>query len=262
MKVISMLDAAGNALTWTLAPLVFVAGLHADSIPVRFQQGFAHGFLEVRTLEGARIATGDVIQAVHGNQVTSRVKFLFRDGSVDDEVTVFTQHRVFRLISDHHIQRGPSFPKPIDVFIDAAKGEVTWRTEDGKTNKEHMELPPDLANGLPPNLLLNVLPSRSETKIPFLAPMAKPRLVHVSIKSAGEVPFEIGDTRRKALDYVLHVELGGIEGAIAPMIGKQPADYHIWILAGPQPAFIREEGQFVEGGPIWRVEQVSPTFSH
>jgi hypothetical protein len=33
------------------------------------------------------------------------------------------------------------------------------------------------------------------------------------------------------------------------MIGKQPADYHIRILEGTAPAFIREEGQFYEGGP-------------
>ncbi len=43
-------------------------------------------------------------------------------------------------------------------------------------------------------------------------------------------------------------------------IGKQPADFHIWILGGTSLAFIREEGQFYEGGPIWRVEQIGPTF--
>jgi hypothetical protein len=256
----SMLAAAVDMIAWTLAPVVMVAGLHADPIPVRHRQGCAHGFLEVRNLEGARIATGDVTQVVRGDQATSHVTFRFRDGSIDDEVTVFSQHRVFRLISDHHIQRGPTFPKPIDVFIDAASGVVTSRTEDGKIIKEHMELPSDVSNGLPPNLLLNVLPSAPETRISFVAPTAKPRLIHISIRGAGEAPFQIGDSRRKAVDYVLHAELGGIEGAIAPMIGKQPADYHIWILTGPSPAFIREEGQFFEGGPIWRVELISPTF--
>jgi hypothetical protein len=44
------------------------------------------------------------------------------------------------------------------------------------------------------------------------------------------------------------------------MIGKQPAHYHIWILEGTAPAFIREEGQLYEGGPIWRIEQISPSF--
>jgi hypothetical protein len=44
------------------------------------------------------------------------------------------------------------------------------------------------------------------------------------------------------------------------VIGKQPPDYHIWILPGASPAFIREEGPLYEGGPIWRIEQISPEF--
>ena len=43
-------------------------------------------------------------------------------------------------------------------------------------------------------------------------------------------------------------------------IGKQPSDYHIWIQAGVPPVFVREEGPLYEGGPIWRIEQVSPSF--
>ena len=235
-------------------------GLHAESVPVRFAQGSAHGFLAVKTTEGATLAIGDVVQVVHGDRVTSRVTFHFRDGSLDEDTTVFTQRKVFRLVTDHHIQHGPSFPKAVDVLIDAASGQITSHNKEGKIVQDHLDLPPDVANGLPPNLLLNLLPSTPETVISFVAPTAKPRLIHVSIKPAGEVPFQIGGKTRKAVDYVLHIELGGLAGAIAPMIGKQPADFHIWILAGPSPAFIREEGQFYEGGPIWRIEQISPTF--
>jgi hypothetical protein len=108
---------------------------------------------------------------------------------------------------------------------------------------------------------LNILPSTGETKLSFVAPTANPRLIKVSVKPAGQLPFTIGGTSRKALDYVLHVELGGLTGLIAPLIGKQPADYHIWILEGTAPAFIREQGQLYEGGPIWCIEQTSPTFS-
>jgi hypothetical protein len=238
------------------------ANLRADPIRVRHPQGSAHGFVALKTMEGTRIATGDMTQMVHGNLVTSRLIFHFRDGSVDDDRTVFSQRGVFRLISDHHIQRGPSFPKPMDVFINAVTGQITSRSKDGKTRQDHLDLPPDLSNGLPPNLLMNIPPSIAETKLSFVAPTEKPRLIHVAIKPVGEVPFTLGDTKRKAVDFVLHPELGGVVGMIAPMIGKQPADYHIWILSGDSPAFIREEGQFYEGGPIWRVEQISPTFPH
>jgi len=238
------------------------AKLHADPIPVRHPQGSAHGFVVLKTLEGKRLATGDMAQIVHGDHVTSHLVFHFRDGSLDDDTTVFSQRGVFRLISDHHIQHGPSFPKPIDVLIDARTGQIISRGKDGKVRHDHLDLPPDVANGLPPNLLMNIDPSAPETKLSFVAPTEKPRLIHVSIKPAGEAPFTIGDTPRKAIDYVLHAELGGITGMIAPMIGKQPADVHIWILGGTSPAFIREEGQLYEGGPIWRIEQISPTFPH
>jgi hypothetical protein len=246
---------------FVLASVLLVANLRADPIPVRHPQGSAHGFVALKTMEGKRIATGDMTQAVHGDRVTSRLIFRFRDGSIDDDTTVFSQRRTFRLISDHHVQRGPSFPKPIDMLIDAATGQITSRTRDGAIRQEHLDLPLDTSNGLPPNLLMNILPSIPETKLSFVIPGDKPQLIHVSIKPAGQVSFTIGDTRRKATDFVLHVELGGLKAVIAPVIGKQPPDYHIWILVGSSPAFIREEGPLYEGGPIWRIEQISPAFT-
>lgn len=236
------------------------APLHSEPIRVRYPQGSQHGFLVVKTAEDVIIATGDVMQAVHGKRVTSRLTFHFRDGSLDDETTVFSQSQFFRLISDHHVQHGPSFPKPIDVLIDATSGQITSHSEDGKIDQDHLELPADVSNGLPPNLLLNILPSIPETKISFVAPTKKPRLIQVSIKPTGKVSFAIAGKARTATDFVLHIEVGGLAGAIAPMIGKQPADFHIWILEGSSPAFIREEGQFYEGGPLWQIEQISPTF--
>jgi hypothetical protein len=139
-------------------------------------------------------------------------------------------------------------------------GQITSRSKDGKVRQDHLDLPPDVSNGLPPNLLMNILPTAPETKLSFVAPTEKPRLIQVSIKPAREVAFTIGDTKRKAIDFVLHPELGGVAGVIAPLTGKQPADYHIWILEGSSPAFIREEGPLYQGGPIWRIEQISPTF--
>ena len=247
-------------------PLLIAAlangNLNADPVPVRHPQGSAHGFLALKTLDGKAIAIGDATQVVDGDRVISRVIFHFRDGSIDDDLTVFSQRGVFRLISDHHVQRGPSFPKPIDVLIQASTGQITSHSAEGRIRRDHLDLPPDVSNGLPPNLLMNVLPSTPETKLSFVTPTQKPRLIHVSIKPVGEVPFTIGGIKRAAVDFLLHVELGGISGLVAPLIGKQPADYHIWILAGTSPAFIREEGQLYEGGPIWRIEQISPEFTH
>jgi hypothetical protein len=194
-------------------------------------------------------------------RVTSRLTLHFLDGSIDDDLTIFTQRNTFRLISDHHIQRGPSFPKPIDFLIDAVSGQTTSRDKDGKLTQEHLDLPPDVSNGLPPNLLLNILPSTAETKIAYVVPGAKPRVVHLSIRPTGVLPFTVGSLHRQATDFTIHVELGGIAGVVAPILGKEPSDYHIWLQDGTPPAFVREEGPLYEGGPIWRLEEMSPTFT-
>jgi len=235
-------------------------GLSAEPVQVRYRQGSAHGFVALKTIEGKRLATGDMMQIVDGDRVTSHMVFRFRDGSVDDDTTIFTQRGVFRLISDHHIQRGPSFPEPVDILIETGPGKITTRDKDGTVRQEHLELPPDVSNGLPPNLLLNILPSTPETRLSFVVAGKKPRLIQVSVKPAGELPFRIGDSARKAVDFILHPEIGGMAGMIAPLIGKQPEDVHIWILQGTPPAFIREEGQLYQGGPIWRIEQTSAVF--
>ena len=106
----------------TLNGFPVALSLSAEPIPVRYVQGSSHGFVALKTLDGVTIATGESTQTVRRGQVTSRLIFHFKDGSVDDDVTVFTQQGVFRLISDHHIQHGPSFPKPIDFLIDMTTG--------------------------------------------------------------------------------------------------------------------------------------------
>jgi hypothetical protein len=247
----------GSAIA--LLVVLTTAWADAEPIGVRFGQGSSHGFHALETLDGKLIATGESTQTVHGDRVIARLIFRFRDGSIDDDLTVFTQRGVFRLISDHHIQHGPSFPRPIDFLIDAPTGDLITRAQDGTFTKEHMDLPADVSNGLPPNLLLNILPSTAETRISYVVPGKKPRLIQVSIKPTGSLAFTVGGLRRRATDFTLHVELGGVASVIAPMIGRQPADYHIWLQSGAPPAFVREEGPLYEGGPTWRIEEISPT---
>jgi len=234
----------------------------AESIAVRRLQGTFHGFLILKTLEGKVLASGDLVQVAEGERITSRLTYRFRDGSLDDETAVFSQQKVFQLISDHHVQRGPSFPKPIDMLIDAASGQVTMRDKGGMTTEDHMDLPADLCNGLPLVLVLNLNPSEAAIRLPLVAPTSKPRLVHLVITPEGEAPLSIGGVRHKATNYRIKVELGGIAGVVAPILGKKPADIHIWVLGGEAPAFVKEEGEFYEGGPVWRVELAAPVFPH
>jgi hypothetical protein len=241
--------------------LLAAAQMSADPVPVRRTQGTFHGFLVLKTLEGDTLAAGDLIQVAHGNRVTSRLTYHFRDGSLDDETTVFTQRKVFQLISNHHIQRGPSFPHPIDMFIDAATGQITSRDKDGKTTRDHLDLPPDIANGLPLTLLLNLDPGAPPARLSMIAPTEKVRLVHLLIAAEGEDSLTIAGIRHKATNFRIKIELGGVTGLVAPIVGKQPSDIHVWVLGGDAPAFVREEGQFYEGGPVWRIELTAPVFA-
>ncbi len=246
------------------ASLVFPAILPAETVPVRHAEGLVHGFLSLRTLDGETLAVGDLIQSTKGNRVTSRLVFHFKDGSIHDETVVFSQRRTFRLVSDRLVQKGPSFPKPMDVSVDGRTGQVTvrYKDDDGKEKviSERVSLPPDTANGMLLALLKNIRPDAARTTVSMVAATPKPRLVKLIITPAGEEPFSIGSSPRKAMHYVVHVEIGGVAGVVAPLIGKQPEDSHVWILGGEAPAFLRAEGPLYQGGPSWRMDLLSPAW--
>jgi len=184
----------------------------------------------------------------------------FLDGSLDDETTIYRQGRAFHFISDHHIQRGPSFSKPVDVTIDAARSLVVTNDANGRKTQAHVDMPPEVYNGLATTLLMNWRPSMPEMKIAVVVAAASPRIVHLSIKPVGKVPVTIGGMSRTTTDYLVHVELGGVAGVIAPLLVREPLDHHVLILSGDDPAFIREEGTLYEGGPVLRIQQISAVF--
>ena len=215
----------------------------------------------LKTTDGKTVAAGDLVQVGHGDRVTSRLTFHFRDGSLDDETAIFTQRKFIQLVSDHHVQHGPSFPHPLDMRVDVAGGNVWYLDKDGKARQDHFDLTPDTLNGLFLPVLLNLNSNDDPIRLAMVVPAPKPRLAHVQITSDGEDAVTIGGVHHKATDYRLKLELGGIAGVVAPIIGKQPSDIHIWILQGDAPAFVRAEGQFYEGGPIWRIELTSPVFA-
>ena len=220
-----------------------------------------HGFLALRTVEGKLLAAGDQTEVIRGNQVTSHLVLRFKDGSVDDDTTVFSQRGTFRLISDHHVQKGPTFPHPTNVLINAATGQVTVRYQDKgheKVDTKHLDLPPDLANGMILVLLKNISPDTKETKVSYVGAAPKPRLVHLSIKPNGEETFSVAGARHKATRFTVKVEIGGIAGTLAPLLGKQPADTNVWVVHEGAPAFVRADQALYVGGPIWTIEITGP----
>jgi hypothetical protein len=236
----------------------------AAPVPARFVRGTVHGFLELRSDDGHVVASGDLVQVAHGSQVTSQLTFHFKDGSIDDETTVFSQRHNFQLISDHHIQKGPTFPHPIDLLIDCRSGKVTVHST-GKDGKEDVKtsnpkLPPDLANGMVSAIIENLRPDAQETKVSVLAATPDVRVVTLSIISHGEEPFSLAGAPRKAIHYEIKIELGGVAGVLAPMIGKQPPNIQIWVIGGQAPCFLREQGPIYPEGPIYTIELASPTW--
>jgi len=230
---------------------------------VRFAEGVVHGYLTLRTLAGKTLADGELTQAARGERVTSRVVFQFRDGSIQDETVVFSQRGSFRLLSDRLVQRGPTFPLPLEVAIDGRSGMVTVRyTEDGKQKlaSEHLDLPPDVANGLILTLLKNVPRKTQQLTVSMVAATPKPRLVKLVIAPAGEESFSFGASTREATQYVVKVEIGGVAGVIAPLVGKQPPDTHVWIQGGTAPGFVKMQGPLYSGGPIWVIQLASPVW--
>lgn len=253
-----------GALIGLLVALLASQRLHGEPVAVRNPEGIVHGFLVLRTLDGTQIANGDLIQTARGNRVTARLVFRFKDGSVHDDTAVFLQRQQFRLVTDHLVQTGPTFPQPLDLSIDTTSGQVTVRYSDEhgqpKTESEHLDVPPDLANGLILTLLKNVRPAAPPKSLSLIAATPKPRLVKLAISAAGQERFSTGGMGRTATHYILKVEIGGLSGVLAPLLGKQPPDSHVWILGGEAPAFVKSEQPFYLGGPLWRIELVSPVW--
>jgi hypothetical protein len=58
--------------------------------------------------------------------------------------------------------------------------------------------------------------------------------------------------------FRVKVEIGGIAGMIAPLIGKQPADTKVWVVHEAAPAFVRADETLYVGGPIWSIQTIGP----
>jgi hypothetical protein len=237
----------------------------AEQVRVRHTEGLMHGFLALRTLDGKRLADGEITQVAEGDKITSRLIFRFKDGSVYDDTTIFTQQGAFRLLSDHLVQRGPSFKQDMETSVEASTGQITvrYKDEDGKEKvlKQQHELPSDVANGLLFTLVKHIQPNTPQTTVSMVATTPKPRVVKLEIVPEGKKAIASGNVKHETVRYVVKVKIGGIAGIVAPLLGKQPPDTHVWVLTGQAPAFVKLEGPLYADGPVWRIELATPVGS-
>jgi hypothetical protein len=243
-----------------LVSFAVVGPAEAAPVAVRYVEGISHGFLVLRSGRGAPLAHGQLIQMVRGERVESRLSFNFVDGSLYDETVTFTQHSVFRLVAYRLIQRGPAFGEASsEVTFDRDSGR--YRASSGDKSAEgSLDLPEDIYNGMIGMLVRN-LPAGGRATGHLMAFTPKPQLVRSEIAPEGEEKFTVGDATHTSVRYLIKLEVPGLKGAIATLIGKDPPDLRYWVSSGVAPAFLKFEGAMYLKGPIWTIEQVTPRWS-
>jgi hypothetical protein len=234
----------------------------AAPVPVRFAEGVTRGFLLLRSASNVVIASGDLLQFARGGEVECRMVFRFPDGSVWDETVVFTQERVFTMQSYHMVQTGRVFPEDTEISLERASGKYRVKTKAHKDGREAvlegtLKLPADTYNGIVLTVAKNLPKGASET-VHMVAFTPAPRLIRLELVPAGEHKVLVGDLAMPAIHYVIKPRLGAWLKLFATLLGRNPPDYHGWIVTDTVPAFVRFEGPLYTTGPVWRIELTSP----
>ena len=211
------------------------------------------------------LGNADLIQTAQGDRVTSRLVYHFQDGSLNDETAVFTQRGHFSLISDHLVQKGPAFTQPLDMTIDRPGGHVVVRYKDehGADKLDDARMTASAGYGE-----RDAHHAAQERRRGRRAADLVARRGHA--EAAAREARDLGGRERSLHGRRigtgprgttwLKVDIGGIAGAIAPLIGKQPPDSHVWIVQGEAPAFVRSQSPMFNGAPLWQTELASPVW--
>jgi hypothetical protein len=252
-------------LLMVLTGVLWAAGVKAEPQRVRLPEGNAHGFLVIRTLTGDTLGYGELVQKPTRGLLTSRLRLHFTDGSLYDETVTFSQQTVFRLDSYRLVQHGPSLPKS-DIAFDRKSSQYHVRQQDKPDGEEHtasgrLEMPPDLYNGMASTLIKN-LPRGTSATVQYVAFTPEPRLLSMTLQPEGEEPGRVGKEAKPVTRYLVKLDIGGLAGLVAPVLGKQPPDLRYWLGAGDVPTFVRFEGPMFQHGPVWRLEQTTVQLPH
>jgi hypothetical protein len=236
------------------------ATAEAAPVQVRLPEGNTRGFLIVHGPDGAAIGHGELRQKPVGRLIDSRFTLVFDDGSRREEHMVFSQDRVFRLERYRLVQRGPAFPLT-QVEFDRQSGRYTARAQQSKDGAEEtsagtLEMPDDLYNGMALVLLKNLGDGESAGgQIAVFMP--GPRLLKMALVPEANQTVRLGGQPVAARRYLVKLEVGGLTGVIASMIGKEPPDARYWLATGDVPAFLRFQGAMFLNGPVWRVDMTT-----
>jgi hypothetical protein len=229
-------------------------------VEVRFPEGITHGFLLLRSATGQIVAQGDLLQTPHADRVETRMAFRFKDGSLYDEKVIFSQQRVFTLLSYSLVQRGPAFPEPTDVSFDRKLGSyqvTSIHKGREKTSSGPIDLPPDVYNGMTSMILKNLPPKRTES-VHFVAFSPSPRIIRLDLVPEGDQRIRIGEQEGSGVRYAIKPKLGTFMGFVAKVLGKTPPDFECVIWTRDVPAFVRCDAPLRLDGPVYRIELAAP----
>jgi len=109
-------------------------------------------------------------------------------------------------------------------------------------------------------LLPNVSPTTPEFKLGMVAPVGKGRLIKLNIAPDAPAKFTAVGHTYTATVFRIKIEIGGVAGVVAPIIGKQPGDLFVWIAEGPAPQLVRLLGALYDGGPVVSIEMPGASF--
>jgi hypothetical protein len=247
----------GIQLEWAvLITLVAATAASAGPVRVRLPEGNTRGFLVVRSAAGEPIGRGELRQRPDGDVIENRLALAFKDGSVHEEVTTYSQRGVFRLERYRLTQRGPSFPGA-EIAFDRKSGRYEVRARDKSGDEQRasgaLEMPADLYNGMALVLLKN-LPAGERATVQMAAFTPEARLIRMTLGAEGEERVRFAGAPVAVTRYLVDLEIGGLTGLLASVVGMNPPDLRYWVVAGEVPAFVRFEGAMFLNGPVWRVE--------
>jgi hypothetical protein len=136
-------------------------------------------------------------------------------------------------------------------------GRYRARVGDDEPVDGTIELPEDVHNGMTGMLIRN-LPAGASANGHIVAFTPKPRMLRSTMRPEGEDTYLAGEAARTAARYLVTMEIGGLTGVVASVLGKDPPDLRFWVTTGPAPAFLKFEGAMFLKGPTWRIELSTP----
>jgi hypothetical protein len=136
------------------------------------------------------------------------------------------------------------------------------RTKSHKDGREEvlegtLDLPADVYNGMVLTIEKNLAKGARENR--SYRGVHPPRRASSSSRWRRQASTRCwsADSRRPQSTTRSIPSLGSWLKLFATLLGRMPADYHVWIATDDVPAFVRFEGPLNPTGPAWRIELTS-----